>query len=696
MKDLLSIFCSLMAVAVSAEDFICPDTLISTYNQGVGGTIQLIKGDGCQDFTAIATPNTVEGYEFVCWEDNSTDNPRTYTYNGGDFQLRAVFGKTEDLHVQGGDIKAQVIDPALPSYKLYPVNASCGIFAKWSDESIANPLDYLESDGTRKPTFSYIDYLWKTDNHEGGIIKVTPLTCGFTFEAIPNTADGYRFAYWDEDKSTYPIRDEDWAETHFTATFVKGAVAVKNGELYGTIQDAVNTDGDAPVSLIESASENVTITKAVTLQGNGLSLNDLTIANGGDLTLGNELTANNLYLNSMTGSSSQLRNANNLTYNAAYVDIRLDPKSVNADPNKWYAFAVPFEVDVNSGVRRASAPDVECVNFTDYLIWEYDGTLRASNKENGWVKMQGGTLQPGRFYMIGVDGTQNIWRFAKKADAALGGDATVAMYEFASDIQNQGWNAVANSTLVYSNAGTNGGIMVAQVYENGAASENYKVKRFTESSFVMGSPFFVQTAGDDQLNLTPATEATMGTLYAPSRTNANYADYFKVQLLQNDEEKDVIFLTTSEDAQDEYTIGKDVMKMMGGNSNTYLYTNAYGMKLCAQDAKTEDGDAYFSLGMYAPQAGSYELNLAKSAEAKVYLMCDNFVIWNLSQCPYTLDLNKGTNTEYSLLIRSERGMATDIKNISTASGKVQKFINRGRMYINANGSIYDAQGQLLR
>lgn len=682
MKILMSICCSLMAIAVSAEEFVCPDALFKTYHQGMGGTIQLDEGASCQEMIVTATPNT--GYEFVCWEDNSTDNPRTYTYNGGDFQLRAVFGKTEDLHVQGGDVRAMVTDVAAPTYQLQAVDGSCGTFVKWSNGSTTNPLAYIESDGTRKPTFSYTDYLWQTDNHEGGIIKVTPLSCGFTFEAIPN--DGYHFAYWNEDKSTNPLRDEDWIDQHWTAVFAQGAAAIKNGTVYASVQGAIDTDGDEPISMIESSDEDITVSKPVTLQGNGLSLRNLTIANGGDLTLANELTANNLYLNSTTGSSSQLRNANYLTYDAAFVDIHLDPVGA-ADPDKWYAFAVPFEVDVLNGVRRASEPDAECVNFTDYLIWEYDGTLRASNMENGWVKMTQGTLQPGRFYMIGVDGTQNTWRFAKKADATLGGDASVAMYEFASNIQNQGWNAVANSSLVYSNAATNGNITIAQVYANGAASERYDVKNFAEASFVMGSPFFIQTAGADQLNLTPVTAATQHTLYAPARTET--APYYKLQLMQSGEEKDIVYLTASEDAADEYVIGKDVLKMIGGNGNPYLWVNGYGYRLCAQDVPMEGGVAEYSLSAYAPSAATYALQAGVGQ-----LLYNDELVWDFANGPYELDLAKGINNGYTYRIGTIHTIPTAMEqaqNIVSAS----KFIHRGVLYIFHNGKLYNAQGQML-
>ena len=431
----------------------------------------------------------------------------------------------------------------------------------------------------------------------------------------------------------------------------------------------------------------------MTIEGNGHTIGDLTVLNGGDLTLASDLKVNNLYLNATRGSSSQLRGENYLSYTDAYIDITLIPGATEADEQLWYAFAVPFNVDIATGIRRATEPETACTSNVDYLIWAYDGQMRANNQDNGWSKQLSGTLAPGRFYMMGINGTCNVWRL-HSASATLGGNASLNMakYPSASPV-DAGWNAMGNSTLTYATASVNSGIAIAQFYANGAATPRYDVINLAESGFVMASPFFIQVANDDQLSLAPLAAATA--LYAPARYRSETPDYYKLQLMQGEDQADVVYLSADENAENSYVIGKDVVKLIGGNTNPYLWVNAYGYRLCAQDAPVIDGVAEYALSMYAPQTADYSLVFG-SSDAEATLWHNNTQVWNFANGGYALTLPKGTTNGYVLRIGTPRYMPTGMDEVPYGEVQCTKVLENGHLMIYMNNRVYDAQGKQVR
>jgi|GEM_PF-4440369 hypothetical protein len=641
-------------------------------------------------YTLTAVPNP--DYEFQQWTDGETTNPRVVSASDivgdGSVAYHAVFVHQPSVHFNRGDVTVTLTQASPIQFNLSLSQCDYETYACWSNASTALSTPYVEADGNVVPHF--LKALPENTSAYGGHIDFEEIKCGYRLTAVAD--NGYSFSKW-ENNSTSAVREVDLSEADYQAYFVSAAYQVGD-QFFGDLADAISlTDNEHPIIVWLDKGDNAIINKNVIINGGGHQIGDLTIQNGAQLQLTSSLQVNDLYLNATTGSSSQLKQEQYLAYNHAYVDITLEAGEDVASPDKWYAFAVPFEVSIPEGIHRKSNPDAPTlVSGEDFLIWEYDGQMRADNMDNGWKQMPSGTLRPGNFYMIGIGGTENTWRFTKKTNGTLTSTNAIDLYEFpSSNYRHAGWNAVGNSSLVYADASTTNGVTIAQVYENGAETANYQVKHLGEASFVMACPFFIQTAGDDELNLSDATH--LSNLYAPARQQSG--DYFKIQLLQDAAEKDVIFLTVNDNAKDEYVIGKDVAKLMGGNTNTYLYTNAYGMKLCAEDAKLDNGIARFYLGISTPQAGRYVLNLAKSADATVYVTLNDMVIWNLSQAPYTFDLEKGTTSNYGLLVYARAGVPTSIQEGINQSSNVQKFINDGILYINVNGSVYNAQGSLI-
>jgi len=669
-----------------------PDKVIFDYNQGAGGSIvggTLLPGS-CDTYTFTAAPES--GYEFLYWSDGVTSAQRNFTYSGGDMLLRAVFGKTEDLHRDLGEVSSQLIDNNLPQYQLTATPVSCASFTQWNNASTSSTITYLETEGTRVPTFYSREMQHKNTDGEMGTIDVLPLTCGFTLSPRPFTED-YRFAYWNDNGSTVALRDVDYLEEDYTATFISNdVVATRGANTYTSLQDALDAGGDDPLYILSDATtQDMVVSAPTTVYGANHAIGNLTILCGADLTLADALVVNNLYLNTTTGSSSQLHNVANLTYTNAYVDIRLEATLSTASPNKWYAFGVPFPVDVKTGVARQSGTGSPLTNTKHYLIWEYDGQMRADNMSTGWKKMLAGQMTPGHFYMIGIDGNENTWRF-KKADGALGGSSTLPILPYTSaDYKHGGWNALANSTLTYAQA-SSAGITYAQVYDNASASGKYNVVQLSDMSFVLASPFFVQAGAAGTMML---KENASGTPFVQARRAAASSLSYQVTL-SSTTQQDQLFLTASEEAMDTYEIGKDVLKIMGGSQDMYIWANAYGNRLCAQDALWDGQDICYPIGMYAPSAGVYTLSAQGNSDGDLYLMYNGITLTNLTESPYTVSLRKGDNNGYALMIRGQHQLPTILSPATGDSDQIFKTIQNAQLMIHVNDRIYNAQGGVIR
>lgn len=668
---------------------------------GDGGTITYTPSG--LEYILTAAPNEEKGYSFLSWDDGNTDNPRTVTDVSSPYTaifVRTTFPGGNLSYTPSGDFSSYTV-----------VASSCsGTFPGWSTGETNATITYQESDEANcyvRPYFSG-GVQHSEDNSAQGEIVVSAANCAFSLNAQP--AEGYAFVKWSDESTTNPREVSNataLAAGSYMAIF-SNAVAEVSGVGYASIDAALGSiAATGTVKLLATINQDVTIAagKDITINANGQTITgNLTVPTGAKVDVANTLpVSGNVYLSAqpgsvsetLPGSSSEVRNASNLNAGNLFVDITLENGQSIASDNKWYAISVPFEVDVNTGISRANVVG-DCVNTVDYIFWCYDGQKRADNQATGWSRMLSGSLMPGRFYMMGIEGDQNVWRFAKKAGADNSGAASVALYKYQaagreSDIQNRGWNAMGNTQLYHVNA-TVAGIEYVQIYDNRSESGKYDVVELASTSFVIATPFFVQTANDGTLELTAASHAA---LYAPRRLTSA-SNELKYEVLFGDAQKhDRLFVTASEDATEDYQIGKDVMKMMGGNNDLYIYARAYGQKLCAQDAILSDEGVPYQISLSVPQAGDYTIGINRDRlvpDADLLLTENGNVVWNLSESDYTLSLAKGTNNNYGLLIRGIAHTPTALEQTESSLSKTRKYLFNNILVIEHAGRLYNAQG----
>ena len=488
--------------------------------------------------------------------------------------------------------------------------------------------------------------------------------------------------------------DIDVPENADKTTLTLTASGGKRFVVYGVNQEGgiIELTEDANVSSLAS-DVNVEVSNGVTLTvDEDKTLGDLTVENGGkvEITTNKKLTVKTFAIETTMGSgaSGQLVGATTSNFTAsddAYIDITLGANGTN---QQWHAFTVPFPVDVLNGIYDLA--DNKLKNEENYAIMEYFGDIRAEGKY-GWKKIRT-TLVPGTFYIMATDGYRTTYRFKKKAGAAIVAGNTKDLYEYASSTGNNdnGWNGVGNPTLQYGTADK-----IVQVLN----PDTYTFEEFLvgKQNFVVGTPFFVQADADG--TMTFGAEDNTKPYYAPAYSNNDEIKDVEVHF-GNEEYSDRLYISASEDATNEYQIGKDLVKMTMTNTPkvAQIFGVAYNTKLCMVNAPLHNDQAKYSLNLYAPADGEYTITVPDCDNADIYLTYDGHIIWNIAAGPYTGDFKQGDNNGYGLVLRRKPQVTTGVESsglLKDANG-VQKIILNDHVYILRGEQLYDVTGKMVR
>lgn len=441
------------------------------------------------------------------------------------------------------------------------------------------------------------------------------------------------------------------------------------------------------------ATDNAVINKAITINGQGHTIGDLTVEYAGDLTLSSELTVRDFTIWAKAGNtekaaaSGQVRNASELNVNGnAYFLYTVDPS--DQIHYGWYDFTVPFPINIVSGIKGIQGSELkeDFRNGVDYAVMEYFGDKQAQGQYP--YKKFSGVMQPKKLYTITLS-DYNTLRMQKTADGALVASESVTLNQYTGgDAINANWNGVGNGTLHHADAGISGNYI--QVYQSGNRTFLTVDKNY---SLVVGSAFMVQETGTMILNQANGNKQ----LLAPSRYESAPATAIQIAS-EGKPFSDQLFITASETGGQAYTPGVDVAKAgeLGSANVPQIWTNAYNSSLCVHEAQLINGKAQYNLSIYAPVAGAYTLTSKNiPADYSLYLTQNGMIVSELSDT-YTLDLSKGITTEYGLLLTEIYNSPTGIENTQTDKTQTTKIIRNGVLYILHNGKVYNAQGAKVK
>ena len=402
-------------------------------------------------------------------------------------------------------------------------------------------------------------------------------------------------------------------------------------------------------------------------------------------------TADEIFSEARSGEALNLTNL--AIHDAAYYAVTIDPSTVASQG--WYAFSVPFEVDARTGVLDAQ---MRRMGYgSQYAILRHNGSERAKGKSE-WDYEQG-TLRPGKFYMITVSAEQYATLVLRKKDGApITQETNINLQAYALNggkTGDEGWNGLGNMRLYHINIGTTA-TDKALIYHH--STNSFEAVYLDRTSFVVGSPFFLHTDGEESVvNMTAATHSMF---YAPVREE-NRQDEFVVRLGRStDTYSDQLYVSATDDATNTYQAEQELTKASMGNAKVaQMSVSGYGLQLCdAAFPLAEDGTAFFPLNLTSPKAQSLQLYVHQEVEGQtLYLTYEGTPVWNLSESAYTIDLNKGNNNAYGLLLRQNAPQsATGIDDHSASEVKTDKLIRNGVLYMLRDGVLYDAQGKRVQ
>jgi hypothetical protein len=283
-------------------------------------------------------------------------------------------------------------------------------------------------------------------------------------------------------------------------------------------------------------------------------------------------------------------------------------------------------------------------------------------------------------------------------------DGDVPVEEYPSDRPggtDGGWNGIGNPTTYH--ALLNAGVTECQVH----SGEEIGFDRYTlcdMGKFIVGKAVFVQVAASKSIVVDRASASNpVITPKAPRRTNANASgkNRFDVQIIaENGMMADRMFLLADEDKEDKYVILQDLAKAGLSTKRAQIWVDRYGTKLCKNTAVLTDGQAEYPLGIFAPAAGDYTIQVAErpDEETMLYLTFDGQAIWNLTDGSYVASLEKGTTSRYGLrLVRNTPQVATGMDEaVVDAKGETRKVLINDQVFIIRGENVYTIDGQMVK
>lgn len=384
----------------------------------------------------------------------------------------------------------------------------------------------------------------------------------------------------------------------------------------------------------------------------------------------------------------------------AYFLMTLNPSGENT--LGWYDFVVPFQADVKD--LKIIGCDRPLVFNDDYAVMRYDEAKRAVNGKD-WQKFNG-TMEPGRVYTIAVDADHPEWNtvlFKKKKGGTLGAPASFwAECSTTGETKDCGWNGLGNGTLqhIQLNAAS---VRKIEVYDHtNNIFETLDEDEVSNLKFAVGTSFFIQV---DEAQPIVFDQATDGHLFLAPAREQRTIDEFRLVLTAEDAPyaSDRLWVSASEEATGEYTVGHDLLKM-GTPSEAKLaqmWAVRENERLCDVEMPLMSNKAQTPMSFFAPSAGTYTLAVdAAPDDATLYLTQNGNVIWNLSVSPYTIDLKKGTTEGYGLKLVAERKVSTDVENVQSGDmqgAKCRKVLIDDKMYIiMPDGAMFEATGKKVK
>ena len=241
-------------------------------------------------------------------------------------------------------------------------------------------------------------------------------------------------------------------------------------------------------------------------------------------------------------------------------------------------------------------------------------------------------------------------------------------------------------------------------YNFNLAESTYAVEASHVTEFQAMYAYMVQFAGTIDWTSSTVVGATPT---EPELAARRYSDeqpekvVLRLELAQGEEIADRTFVQMQQEgATANFDLSLDLTKIMNiGVSNIYTLTDSLKIQTAGNVLPFEETTV--AVGVDIATAGEYTFRMPDGTEGMVVELIDYEAntTTNLLLDDYTVNLPTGSNeTRFALSIKPEK-TATNVGNIGGTmndSQGVRKFIIDGKLYLQKDGMLYDAQGHIVR
>ena len=240
------------------------------------------------------------------------------------------------------------------------------------------------------------------------------------------------------------------------------------------------------------------------------------------------------------------------------------------------------------------------------------------------------------------------------------------------------------------------------LYEWNTTDNSIQVQNTSQYKFKSTFAYLIQN--DNSIFWQAVNTSTEPNPLAARKNNDAMRDYeWKITLSSNDKQEDQTFLraTDRENVTINFDFNQDLSKEFNyGRSD--IYTLIGYERAAANSMPCSENTIIVPLGLDIEAAGDYTIAMAEGMENISLTLVDSEtgIRTNLSAgMEYTLTLNKG-NYEKRLFIEiaPTKSASTNLEytNEATRNQSIRKFIIDGKLYLQKDGMLYDAQGHIVR
>ena len=226
------------------------------------------------------------------------------------------------------------------------------------------------------------------------------------------------------------------------------------------------------------------------------------------------------------------------------------------------------------------------------------------------------------------------------------------------------------------------------------SNDTYEVMYLGDHTFKSTFAYMVQFAGNINWH---TFETTPKQLAAQKDASAEINHVMRLELLRNNqrEDKTYIQLTENENATEQFDMNFDLTKMANAKANLYSLIGNHQLAANVLPLQT----TVVPLGVIIKTAGEYTFSMPDGTDGITAELIDyqTNTRTNLLLDNYTVTLPAGTNNSRFALSLQPDKTVTSVDNIGNeATGyKVKKYLIDGKLYLQKDGVLYDAQGHAL-